>query len=127
MESGAKSKKLEGEIFLKCGLFFGKFVVRILEWMFPSFRDKDENLNGFKNGYLEKFNLSNKERFKREFKAGLIIIITMLFWAYMITLIANIFSVFNLAFHVMLFTVIFVLFVIFMLLYIYNLHKEIYG
>ena len=74
--------KLLDTIFIKFGLWFGNLFVRLLEKVIPSLRDKKQNLYGF-TGYLEKFNLTNKENFKRYFKAGIAVSVSFAFWVYL--------------------------------------------
>ncbi len=81
--------------FLKFGLWFGVLVVRFIEKIIPSFRNKKENLYGIKDPYLEEFNLSNRERFKRNIKRAIIIDFGIVFWVYFAVLINYLFKIFN--------------------------------
>ena len=48
-----------GEAFLKEGLWFGNIIVELLERLFPSFREKEQDLYSFRSHYLMRFNLAN--------------------------------------------------------------------
>ena len=85
----------ERRYFLKFGMWFGGLVVRLIEKIFPGFRDKEENLYGIKDPYLEKFNLSNRERFKRNIKLAITIDFGIVFWVYFLILLNYLFKIFN--------------------------------
>ncbi|MBW3022761.1 hypothetical protein KY308_01510 [Candidatus Woesearchaeota archaeon] len=69
--------------YLKLGLLFGNLVVYILEKIIPSFRNKEQNLHGIKDTHLKRFNLSNKENFKRNTKLSIRIYFSLIFWVYL--------------------------------------------
>ncbi|USN45935.1 MAG: hypothetical protein H6502_02265 [Candidatus Woesearchaeota archaeon] len=110
------------------GLWFGKLVVKILEYIIPPFRDKEENLIGFQNYYLNKFNLSNKERLKRAVKELVKIVFGITFWTHGILLsFLTLFKFFNpsmmihpYAISSSIFMVLFLTFSIFLVLYIFK-------
>ncbi|MFH1510216.1 MAG: hypothetical protein ABIF10_00875 [Candidatus Woesearchaeota archaeon] len=56
--------------------------VKGLELLIPRFRDKNQNLD-CQGTYLGNFSISNAERFKRQFKTGLAISISLVFWVYL--------------------------------------------
>ncbi len=81
---------------LSFGLWFGDTIVKALEEAIPSFRDKDENLLGLKDYYLERFNLSKKEQLKRTMKFGVRVYFSLVFWIFFgYTIWGFIFSGFN--------------------------------
>lgn len=64
------------------GFWFGKVVVKGLEKAISKFKDKEEHLYTFKGDYLKRFNLSNKENFKRNIKTVIQIYFSIFFWMY---------------------------------------------
>jgi|GEM_PF-2957277 len=84
------------KFFLKIGFWFGNLIVNFLETIFPNLKDKDENLHGIKDYYLQGLNISNKERFKRNLKLATRIYFSILFWVFFTyALFGLIFSSFN--------------------------------
>ncbi len=84
--------------FLSIGFWFGDTIVKALEEAIPSFRDKDENLVGLKDYYLEKFNLSRKEQLKRMIKFATRAYFSIVFWIFFTTvLLGFLFSGFNMS------------------------------
>ncbi|MFC1648772.1 hypothetical protein ACFL1B_04915 [Nanoarchaeota archaeon] len=69
--------------FLKVGAWIGKYIVNFLEFIIPGFKNKEQDKYGFRDPYLEKFNLSNRERFKRNFKVLLIALIMIVIFFYL--------------------------------------------
>lgn len=115
------------EIFLRIGLFFGNLIIYILEKAFPSFKNKNQNLHGFKNYYLTKYNLTNKENFKRNFKLGIVISTSIIFWVYFTFLLNNLFYISNITLHINLLIATLIISIILILssLYVsYKLSKE---
>ena len=98
-------RSLLNTIFIKIGLWFGNLVVHWLEKIIPSLKDKEQNLYGF-TGYLEKFNLTNKENFKRSFKAGIVGSVSLAFWLYLTLLFTSLLTntswIFNINVHILL-------------------------
>ena len=86
-------------VFIKIGMWSGNLVVRFLEKIIPSLKDKKQNLHGF-TGYLEKFNLTNKENFKRYFKTGISVSVSFAFWAYFAILLINPSFIFDIKVHI---------------------------
>jgi len=86
-------------IVLKAGFWAGNATVKLLERVFPALRDNPQNLYGINNPYLDKFNLTNKENFKRSMKGMLAGSIGILFWLYVLLLADNILLILNPEFH----------------------------
>jgi|SRR3989344_3508864 len=64
------------------GFWFGNVVVKGIERIIPKFKNKEENLYNFKDTYLKRFNLSNKENLKRNLKLVTQIYFSFFFWLY---------------------------------------------
>tara|TARA_Y100000031_G_C8234105_1_gene392368 strand:+ start:193 stop:627 length:435 start_codon:yes stop_codon:yes gene_type:complete len=82
-----RSSRLVDRWLARVGLWFGNLMVEVLERLFPRLKDKEEDLSGLKDHYLQEFNLSNRERFKHALKMGLRIWFSLAFWFYGIILI----------------------------------------
>jgi hypothetical protein len=90
------------EIFLRVGFWFGNLLVRLIEKIIPKFRDVQQDMYGFRNYYLQQFNLSNKERFKRNLKLAITLCFTMAFWAWLTLMTYYIWKIADLKFHLLL-------------------------
>ena len=118
--------KLLDTIFIKVGMWFGNLVVRLLEKVIPSLRDKKHNLHGF-TGYLEDFNLTNKENFKRYFKTGIALSLSIAFWAYFTILLINPSFLFDIKSHLLLLKATLIIFILLLLICPYIAYKLSYG
>lgn len=118
--------KLLDTIFIKVGMWFGNLFVHLLEKIIPPLRDKEQNLHGF-TGYLEDFNLTNKENFKRYFKIGIAISISIAFWVYFTILLINLSFIFDIKVQIMLLKATLIIFLLFLLICPYCAYKLSYG
>ena len=116
-------------VFIKIGMWSGNLVVRFLEKIIPSLKDKKQNLHGF-TGYLEKFNLTNKENFKRYFKTGIALSVSFAFWVYLYyltILLRNPSFIFDIKIHIFLLKATLIIFSVLILLSPYIAYKLSYG
>ena len=99
--------------FLKVGFFFGFGFLKLLEWLIPPLRDKKQNLHGFSDHYLRKYNLTNMENFKRLMKLNFAISLGLIFWVYFIIL--SYYLSFDFAFQLRVLAILGMFFVFFMM------------
>jgi len=111
------------DLFLRIGFFFGGWILKILERLFPRFRDNNQDLYGFTDYYLVKYNLTNRENLKRNFKIGIIFSTSFAFWTYAIMLIYNLFRISSLQLHLNLLRVFLTVFVALILISVYVAYK----
>ncbi len=111
---------------LKFSFWFGNLIVKGIERIVPAFKDKEENLYGFKDYYLKKFNLSNKENFKRGIKLSIKFYFSIFFWVYALLIFNNFFHFLNINFQTMLFLTISSISFLLFLLFVYIAYKVSY-
>ncbi|MBS3167441.1 hypothetical protein J4403_04535 [Candidatus Woesearchaeota archaeon] len=69
------------EIALNSGFNLGKKITKLIENLFPKIRDKKQNLYNFKSPYLERFNYTYQENFKRYLKLSIQTTLAVFFFA----------------------------------------------
>jgi hypothetical protein len=115
--------RLKTKLLLQIGLFFGNWIVRLFEKVFPSFKDKNHDSPSFKSYYLTNYTLTHGEKFKRSLKLGLIISISITFWAYFTILLSSILNLSDITFHINLLMFAIILFIILVVSSLYASYK----
>lgn len=109
--------------FFKIAFWAGHSAVALLERFVPSFRDEKQNLYGFTNYYLAKFNLTNKERFKRHVKLSIMFSVSAASWVCLTVLFGDFSGLFKPESYLMILAAAFIAFIFLLIICMYVSYK----